>query len=144
MKALGQSVQQLAERPARAGGEGVVIRGEGGNQESAGLQHRHVSVFLHNPTDLSQQQVQVLADRERDSKISWSFDFILHILWMWICLRHNLIFLTDNRHSTFNPQRLNVCYLLHPWNSAVHLQVKVKWGSEKESHFLCVSRVLQV
>lgn len=67
VEALGQSVQQLAERPARAGGEGVFIRGEGGNELSAGLQHRHVSVLLHNPTDLSEQQVQVLADREEGS-----------------------------------------------------------------------------
>lgn len=67
VEALGQSIQQLAERPARAGGECVFIGGEGGNKLSAGLQHRRVSVLLHNPTDLSEQQVQVLADREKGS-----------------------------------------------------------------------------
>lgn len=67
VEALGHSVQQLAERPARAGGEGVFIRGESGNELRADLQHRHVSVLLHNPTDLSEQQVQVLADREKGS-----------------------------------------------------------------------------
>lgn len=65
VEALGHSVQQLAERPGRAGGEGVFIRGEAGDELSAGLQHGHVSVLLHNPTDLSEQHVQVLADRDR-------------------------------------------------------------------------------
>lgn len=41
------------------------------------------------------------------------------------------------------PPVLWLCYLVHPWNSAVHLQVKVKWSSEKEFYVLFIGRVLQ-
>lgn len=55
VEALCQSVQQLAERPVCAGGEGVTLGGERAGQVSAGLQHGHLGVLLHNPTDLNKQ-----------------------------------------------------------------------------------------
>lgn len=65
-EAISQTVNQLAERQVRAGGEGVAVGAKGTGQVCASLQHSDLCVLLYNTTCLRQQQVQMLTCKIED------------------------------------------------------------------------------